>query len=372
MTRRSGKFMSEPIRVLHIVGVMHPGGMENFIMNLYRNIDREKVQFDVVVHGRKENDYVEQIEKMGGIVYVLPRLTSKPIQNLKQLYCIVKEKKYPIVVRHTANALIAPQLLAARLAGAKTICHSHNETDPQKKVHRIGRFFMRFATVKRLACSVKAGKWMFGRLDYEVIHNAIDIEKYAYQTEKAQKIIDEFHLDNKHVYGHIANFIASKNHMYLLSVYAEILKRDPNAVCFCLGEGNLRPQIEQEIERLGIGDRVILTGIRHDVENFMSCFDVLIFPSIFEGLPLTLIEAQAAGLKCLISDTITKDVVVTQGLVDFESIEDAPEVWAKRAIAFAEEKEKCNRICQYELIAEHGYDVKTLSKWYEQFFAELL
>ena len=362
--------MSKPIRVLHMVGVMHPGGMENFIMNLYRNIDREKVQFDVIVHGRTSNDYVEEIKAMGGTVYELPRLTSNPWQNLKQIYRIVKENQYPVVVRHTANALVSPQLLAAKFAGAKTICHSHNETDPQKRLHKLGRLLMRYATTKRLACSVNAGQWMFGKLDYEVIHNAIDIEKYAYNAEKANKIIEEFHLEQKHVYGHIANFIASKNHMYLLAIYAEIIKQDSNAVCFCLGEGKLRPQIEQEIERLGIRDHVILTGVRHDVEDFMSCFDVLIFPSVFEGLPLTLIEAQASGVPCLISDTITKDVVVSQGLVEMESIEKEPVVWAQKAIAYANEKKM--RTCQYEMIAQHGYDIKALAKWYEQFFVELI
>lgn len=362
--------MPKPVRVLHIVGAIAPGGLENFIMNLYEQIDREQVQFDVIIHARKENDYVEQIEAMGGKVYTLPRLTSKPIQNLIQIYRIVKKQQYPVVVRHTPNALVTPQLLVARLGGAKTICHSHSVTDPQKTAHKLGRLLMKVATTNRVACSEAAGKWMFGKQDYEIVQNAINIQKFEYSKEKEQKVREEFKLADKKVYGHIGNFAEVKNHMYLLSIYKEILDRDKNAVCFCLGEGSLRTQIEAEIERLGIADRVILTGVRHDAENFMSCFDVLIFPSIFEGLPLTLIEAQAAGLPCLISDAITKEVVVTEHLVEMRSIKEPAELWAKRAVEIANQEE-LDRSCQYELIAKHGYDIKKLAKWYEQYFKKL-
>ena len=157
------------IRILHIVGAMYPGGMENFIMNLYEKINRERFQFDFVVHAKKENDYTEQIAKLGGRIYELPRLTLDPIGSLTGLYKIVKENKYKIVIRHTANALVAPQLLVAKMAGAKTICHSHNETDPQVKIHKIGKILMKAATDRRLACSPNAGKWMYDHQDFQVI-----------------------------------------------------------------------------------------------------------------------------------------------------------------------------------------------------------
>lgn len=355
-----------------MVGAMYPGGMENFIMNLYEKIDKDKFQFDFIVHLKKENDYCELIKKMGGRVYVIPRLTQDPIGSLKMLYKIIKENQYKIVIRHTANALIAPQLLVAKLAGAKTICHSHNETDPQVTIHKIGKVLMKVAADRRLACSEKAGKWMYGKQDFRVIHNAINVDKFTYSEAKAERIRKEFGLHGKHVYGHIANFIESKNHMYLLEVYAQIAKRDENAVFFCLGEGALRPQIEEKIKELGLEDKVILTGIRYDVEDFMSCMDVLIFPSFFEGLPLTLIEAQIAALPALISDTITKDVIVTEGLVTMESIEENPEIWAQIAIAILEEGKEKSRQCQRKSIQDAGYDMDMLVKWYEDYFTELV
>lgn len=373
MKQERGRLENDkPIRVLHIVGAIYPGGLENFIMNLYEKIDKEKVQFDVAVHLRKENDYAEKIRAMGGEVYELPRLTKKPFRSLLQLYRLVKRNKYSIVIRHTANALVTPQLFAARLAGARTICHSHNETDPQKLLHKLGRILMNVSVFDRIACSEKAGRWMFGKKDFQLVHNAIDIEKFTYSSQKEERIRKEFQLGNKKVYGHIANFIESKNHGYLLRIFKELSELDKEAVFFCLGEGESRPKIEEEIKRLKLQDKVILTGIRKDVEDFMSCFDVLIFPSVFEGLPLTLIEAQAAGLPCLISDTITREVVVTEGLVEFLSIQEEPSKWAKKAVTMlsAEPKEQ-TRICQYDNIKNAGYDMNALAKWYEAYFFKI-
>lgn len=354
-----------------MVGAMYPGGMENFIMNLYEKIDREKFQFDFIVHLQKENDYSEQIKKLGGNVYEVPRLTKDPIGSLTMLYKIIKKNKYKIVIRHTANALVSPQLLVAKLAGAKTICHSHNETDPQVTIHKIGKVLMKVAADRRLACSQKAGEWMYGKRDFQVIHNAINVNKFVYSEEKAERIRQEFGLRGKHVYGHIANFIESKNHMFLLEIYQEIAKRDDKAVFFCLGEGDLRPQIEEKIRELKLEDKVILTGIRHDVENFMSCMNVLIFPSFFEGLPLTLIEAQIASLPALISDTITQDVIITEGLVTKESIKEKPEIWAIKAMGILEGGKVKERQCQRKAIQDAGYDMDMLVKWYEDYFSKL-
>lgn len=359
-----------PVRILNIVGAMYPGGIENFIMNLYRHIDRTRYQFDFCVHDRRDGDYVPEIESMGGKVYLLPRLTRHPVRNLAAIEKLVRREDYPIVIRHTANALIAPQLLAAKRGGAITICHSHSSTDPQLTLHRIGRRMMKKAADVRIACTPEAGKWMYGDLDFQVIRNAIDIDTFLYSRERTRKISEEFHLEGRHVYGHIGNFFAAKNHLYLLKIYKEILDRDPDAACFCIGDGECRPQIEAGIRDLGLSGKVILTGLRRDVPDFMSALDVMIFPSTYEGLPLTLIEAQAAGLPSLISDRITKSVILTDGVIEQRSIDGNPADWAKEAIRIAESHP--DRTCQREKIAAAGYDVTALARWYEQFFARLL
>ena len=378
--------MSEPIRILHVVGAMYPGGVENFIMNLYRHINRERFQFDFIVHSRREQDYVPEIVSMGGRVYELPRLTRHPVSNLRQIRRLVRENHYPVVVRHTANALIAPQLLSAKRGGAVTVCHSHSSDDPQVLLHKAGRLLLPAAADVRLACSEQAGRWMYGEeyragmLSFEegtpgrlqetgtfrVIRNAVDIGRFAYSEEKRLRIRREFGLEGKHLYGNVANYIEVKNHPYQLQIYREIIKRDSDAVCLCVGEGEKRPQIEAQIREMNLQERVILTGLRSDVDALMSALDVLIFPSIFEGLPLTLIEAQAAGLPMLISDAITRDVVVTQGLVEYRSIQEDPALWARRALEMAAQKR--DRTCQRAGIAAAGYDLDALTAWYATFF----
>lgn len=363
----------QPIRVLNIVGNIAPGGMENFIMNIFEQLDREKVQFDVALHLRMENDYVDKITEMGGAVYLLPRLSRNPLSNLKQLYHIVKDNQYKIVIRHTSNALVAPQLLAARMAGAYTICHSHTETDSQKSLHILGKLLMGIAAKENFACSKKAGIWMFGHKKYTVIHNAINIKKFEYNPEGDRRIREEFGLNRQqHVYGFTANYKESKNHIYLLKIFKEILSLEEEARLFCVGDGEQREEIETQIKAMGLEKKVFLTGMRRDSENFMSCFDVMIFPSKYEGLPLTIIEAQASGLPCLMSDTVTADVIITKGVVETESIETSPQTWAKRAVEMARgipaSEKEARRACQYKSIEKAGYDIAVLAKWYENYF----
>jgi glycosyltransferase involved in cell wall biosynthesis len=364
--------MSRKIKVLHIVGAMYPGGMENFIMNIYKNINRDQFHFDFAVHDIKENGYEPEIKKLGGEVFLLPRMTRHPIGNLSTLKKIIAKGQYDIVIRHTANALVAPQLLVARLQGAITICHSHNETDPKKFAHFLGRLLLLPSTNVRLACSENAGKWMYGRKSFEVINNAIDLEKFSYSTDKRDKVIREFNLDGKHIYGHVANFIASKNHLFLMDIFKNISDTDEDAVLICLGEGNLKPEIVEKIKSLHLEDKVILAGIRHDADCFFSAFDLMLFPSFFEGLPLTLIEAQVNGLPILMSDTITKGVIVTKGLVNPKALSDGAASWASEAMQIRENTQGSDRACQESSIREHGYDLKQLVSWYEEFLTKLV
>lgn len=362
--------MSEPIRVLHITGAMYPGGYENFIMNLYENMDRSKIQFDMVVHARKENDYVPRIEAMGGRVYELPRLTKHPVASLLQLYKLVKRNQYAAVIRHTPNALVTPQLLVSRMAGAFTICHSHSETDGQKLAHRLGCLLMPMAAKGRFSCSEKAASWMYGKNDYTLIHNAIDLDKFAYDSCKVELVKEEFPIDGKHVFGYIANLIPSKNHVFLMDIFSEITRQDPDAVLFCLGEGVARPDIEAAIRKHHLKDKVFLTGIRYDPQNFLSAFDVLIFPSIYEGLPLSLIEAQASGVQILMSDTITDDVIVTNGLVHKKSLDDSAADWATDALRLLEHPD-ADRSCQKEAITAAGYNIKELVSWFTNYIESI-
>lgn len=366
--------MTEPVRVLHIVGAMAPGGLENFIMNLYEHIDREAVQFDFAVHARKPGDYGDRIAELGGRIYELPRLTSHPVRNLRNLNELVRQNGYPVVIRHTANALITPQLLSARRAGAFTVCHSHSVDDPMKALHYAGRLIMKQAASDRMACSEQAGKWMYGKLPFTVIRNAIDIRRFSYDPAAESDIREEFSLQGAHIFGHVGNLVPVKNHAYLLQVFRVIAQKDPKAVLICVGEGEMRGAIEQQVKELQLEGRVILTGMRRDVAKFLSAMDVLLFPSIFEGIPVSLIEAQASSLPCIVSDAVSEEIRITDGLVSFLSIQEDPAIWAEQALALIEDDKKAEktvrRVPQRENIAKNGYDIDALAGWYLEYFTE--
>ena len=235
---------------------------------------------------------------------------------------------------------------------------------------------------------------MYGELEYRVINNAIDVDEFSYETEKRLAVrkellggvsgledalgLEDASIDvlNSRIYGHVGNLSEVKNHTYLLKIFRKILDKDPNSYLVCVGEGVLRRKIEDEIVTLGMENHVILTGIRRDVSSIMSAIDVLLFPSIYEGLPLTLIEAQAAGLPCIISDVITDDVDVTSelGLINKLNIGDDPSVWADMAVeTISNDSSKISRDDSRirELIREHGYDLAALSAWFEEHMLEM-
>lgn len=348
-------------RMLHIVGGMYPGGLENFIMNIYRNLDREQVQFDIIVHKFQEGDYRNEIEKMGGKIYLAPRKAGNPLKNFMAIRKIVKENGYEIVIRHSDNAFPVVDMVAAAFGGAKKrIYQSHSSDSSHKLLHYFFRMWMGFAVTDRFACSENAGKWMYKNRKFKVIKNAIDVERFRYRKEVRERIRQEWDMQDKRVYCHVGIYMPVKNHAFLINTFACLLKEQPEARLLLIGEGDLRPDMEKQIEKLGLQGNVILTGIRSDVAELLQMGDVFMFPSIYEGLPLSVIEAQTAGLPCLISDVITDEVMVTD-LVTKMPLSAGEEAWAKKALALSEPKERKDYGMQ---VTEAGYNVQQLAKWY--------
>ncbi|MBQ3105834.1 MAG: glycosyltransferase family 1 protein, partial [Lachnospiraceae bacterium] len=348
-------------RMLHIVGSMAPGGIENFLMHLYRNIDRELLQFDFIVNMKKENGYDEEIQGMGGKMYYATRKSVNPLKNFLEVRRIIKGGGYDTVCRHSDNAFTVVDLLAAKLAGAKRIImHSHSTDTAHKKIHGFFRLWMPWVTTHRFACSGKAGRWMYGKADFQVIPNAIDTRLFSYSGEERERLRRQWKVEDKHVYGHVGSFVYAKNHALLLDIFANICKQDEKAVLICVGDGPLRPEIEAKTEELKLTQRVILTGKRGDVPAFLQMFDLLLFPSRYEGLPVSVVEAQATGLRCLISDTITKEVLLTAQAEAMEPRASA-EQWALRAAdMLTEESVKVRRSYEEEIKAA-GYDIASLA-----------
>ncbi len=390
-------------RMLHIVGAMAPGGFENFIMNVYRNIDREKLQFDFIVCAKKENAYDEEIEALGGKLYYITRKSKNPIKNFLDIRRVVKKNGYDIVCRHTDNAFAVLDLLAAAMGGAGVrILHSHSTTTGAMAAHKFFRMFMSRIPTKRFACSEAAGMWMFGRRSFRFIPNAIDLEQFAFSETEREKLRREWGLEGKHVYGHVGNFVYAKNHPFLMEILISLCRQDEKAVCLLAGDGEGRQAAEAAVSREGLSDRIRFLGARKDVPKLLQLFDVFLFPSVYEGLPVSVIEAQAEGLPCLISENITKDVVLTDSVKKLEvSVSGTEETarrdalvkkWVKRAQELVLQQEKGpeaengtgsngryaagsdfgQSICREEvssrnreLLKKAGYEVKDLAAFYE-------
>ena len=352
-------------RVLHIVGAMAPGGFENFIMNIYRKIDREQVQFDFIVHLKKDNAYDDEIESLGGKLYYVTRKSKNPVKNFFEMRKVVKENHYDIVCRHSDSAFTVVDLLAARLGGAKkAIMHSHSTTTGHVGIHKFFRLWMSFVPTHRFACSQAAGQWMFAKNKFTFVPNAIETADYLYHADIRESMRKEWKVESQNVYGHVGNFVYAKNHMFLLEVFQKIVENDQNAVLFLIGDGELRNDIEQKIRDLNLQDHVILTGRRKDVVRFLQMFDLFFFPSVYEGLPVSMVEAQCTGLPCLISSSITDEIMLTD-CVKQKSLEDSREAWAKTAMEMLEEGKKNKRRSRQEEIKKAGYGIEELVKFYQ-------
>ncbi len=359
--------MSEPIRVLQVVTYMGRGGLETMLMNYYRNIDRNKVQFDFLTHRDERWDYDDEIESLGGKIYHLPKLNPFSKSYLNALDKFFKEhKEYQIVHCHQ-DCLSGVVLKVAKKNGVRfTIAHSHSASQDKNLKYLIkvlAKKNIKKYSDKMFACGEEAGKWMFETDNFEVLNNAIDTDLYTYNKEKADKVKKEFGIENKFVVGHVGRFNYPKNHKFIIDVFNEVQKVKEDSVLMLIGDGDLRHEIEQKVRDLGLSDKVIFTGVRSDVNDLMQGMDVFLFPSIYEGLPVTMVEAQASGIKCIISDKVPLECKMTKNVVVVK-LEESPQNWAKEILKY----EKYERQNTKEEIVKANFDIKANAKYLQEFY----
>lgn len=359
-------------RLLCIVGSMNAGGAETFLMKLYRKIDKSHFQMDFAVASADEGYYDDEILSMGGRIYQISPKSSGIIRNFQEIKKLVKREKYDYVMRTSQHSLSALELFAAHLGGAKTtIFRSSNSNTTSTKstevlIHRFFRFLPCWNANIKLAPSTEAAEFMFGKNCIKkgkaiLLHNAIDLSLFFYDMDACSRIKNELSIPaNAIVIGHIGRFNQQKNHSFLLDVFNEIHKQNRNAVLLLVGKGELETKIKEKIKELNLEESVIFTGVRSDIPALLSAMDVFVFPSLYEGMPNTVIEAQATGLPCLIADTITKEANVT-GLVRYMPLND-PAAWAKTALSMISETRAQTR----EIMVEKGYDIDSVSKEFVQ------
>ncbi len=357
------------IRVLHIVGgSMSRAGMETFIMNVYRNIDTTKYQFDFLVHSDKTGDFDKEIQQLGGTIYRVLTDLSKiyPIRVYKRFldtYSVIKaNKEYDAIHIHASTATSLVKLLAVYFSGCRIrIVHSHSTNTYNKRIHKFFYRLIRIFSTHRFACSEEAGIWMYGKdfknlKNSKVLNNGIDTNIFSYDPLKQCNIKMEFGFKDKFVIGHIGRFSEVKNHGFLIDVFYQIYKKNRNVFLLLIGDGELRKNMEEKVKQLSISHCVKFAGIRTDINEQLLAMDVMLFPSLYEGLPVTLVEAQATGLKIIASDTVSREANLT-GLVTFVSLEKSSAVWAE----ILEEEAQYNRKDQRKSIKEAKYDIRSIA-----------
>lgn len=358
----------EKMKVLQIVGAMNRAGTETMLMNLYRNIDSEKIQFDFISYNQEEAHYDQEIRELGGRIIRLKKTNS-----VLELYHVIKKfGPYDAVHAHTLFHC-GLSMIAARLAGIKVrISHAHTTLDDSEGLLRklylkSMRFFIVQYSTDLLACSEAAGKYLFGEKrsaasKYTYFPNAIDYYPYLNRSEeKVNGFLNQQSLEKGIIIGHIGRFIEAKNHTFLVEVMKKIIQRDKQIKLLFVGEGDLRGEIEAIVSAEGLKENIRFTGVREDIPTILHSMDVFVFPSIYEGLGLVLLEAQASGVPCIVSEAIQPEADLHVGLFTRLSLSDHPSVWADKIIEKAGQKEqdlsKIKKGFEY-----NGYSVKQAVK----------
>ncbi len=367
--------MKKKIKVLHVIGSLNVGGAENVAMNYARFIDRTKFQCDYLVFGEEEGTYEKEAIRLGSKV-IHSNSPRKGYSNfLKNLKMILRNGKYDIVHTHTLlnNGLILKAASSVKIT--KRVSHSHS-TDSGKKetfFYKIYAFLMKRLIRKYatdfLACGKDAGEYLYGEKLFKekgvVIHNGIDTQKFIFNENKRSIVRKKLFKNHNLVIGHIGRLSEVKNHLFLLDIFNELQKLNRNTSLLIVGDGVLRLTIERKVKELELEDSVFFLGMRSDIEDILQAIDVFVLPSFFEGFPVTLIEAQASGLPCVISSSITPQVKVTE-LVTFLSLDESAQVWAEKILDCA----RTERSDKSEEMREKGFDVYKTLRQLENIYEE--
>ena len=373
--------MSEPIRVLNVVGRMGAGGIEALIMNLYRHMDRERVQFDFLTHKGSGGIYEDEIRRLGGRIYEMPVLRQGNRtyywrvltyrRALKRFFAAHPE--YHVLHGHMTN-LASIYMPIAKKHGRVTcaIAHSHlTQARPGLSgvvTDLLHRGVPRVAT-DYFACSEMAAHWIFSDADIaagkvRIIRNGVDPARFCYSRERAQRLRRELGLEGRFVMGNVARFKTEKNHAFQLEVLREVVQMQPDTVLLLVGDGELRPEIERKARDMGLDGHVRLMGLRQDVPELMAAMDLFLLPSLYEGLPVAGMEAQAAGLPVVTSTGVTTEMDIT-GNVSFLDLQLGAKAWADRIVELHRTFERKDTSA---LIRAAGYDITETAAWLEQFY----
>lgn len=369
--------MEQGKRILQVLGSLEIGGAEVMIMNLYRHIDRSQVQFDFVIHTSEHCFFEDEISRLGGRVYRVPRFSGF---NILQYLGAWKEffrdhPEYRIIHTHVASSS-ALHLGMAKQFHLYTIAHSHSVKmfyGIKGVMDRGFSFPTRWIADQFFACSKTAGLARFGRkvvdsCNFAIINNALDVKGLGYSPDTRDTYRKQLNLDGRFVIGHVGRFDAMKNHDFLIHLFSLVHERQRNVTLLLIGDGVQRPVIELLIKKFALEDVVKLLGTRSDVVELLQAMDVFVFPSIAEGLGISVIEAQATGLPCVVSNCVPNDVRITE-LVEFLDLKDPMERWAEAILQYDTEHKRSSHT---DALTGNGYDVIMTAVYLQAFYLDAI
>lgn len=367
-----GSIDLKPVRVLQMIASFTRGGSQSAVMNLYRNIDRSKVQFDFIVDHIEYSGYEDEIKKLGGKIFVMPTFKGTNIKEVKDAWnnFFDEHSEYKILHSHS-RSYATLYLPIAKKHGVKTIIHSHSTSNGNgiKSIAKnILQLPLRYQADYYLACSLDAGKWLFGNKivssnKFHILKNAIDTKKFIFNKKIREEYRNEFGIKNvENIYIQVSNFIPTKNHKFSIDCFNKLLSIKPNSKLYIVGSGddNSIEKIKHQIKKYDLEEKIIMLGTRDDVNCLLQMADYYLMPSIYEGISLAAIEAQTSDINCLLSDSISKDMKIIDKCKYIPLNQDE---WVKEM-----SKDNLARNNNLECIIKSGYDINDTSKWLESFY----
>ncbi len=306
------------IKVFHVLGALNCGGAESLIMNIYRNINRDIYEFHFIIHTDEECYFAEEIRKMGGRIYIAPKFIIFNIIQYKLWWRKFLSNISVDIIHSHMTSTAGLYFGYTKKYNIKTIAHSHNTSNGHNLTGYIKTHFEKMCIHKsnlNLACSVDAGLRLFSEKKFYVLNNGIDLDKFLFNKQLRNKVRSKHNITNEFVFGHIGRFTLQKNHLYLINIFDKYVKNiNSNSLLILCGDGELESEVKRHICNLNLDDKVIFTGVVSNVNEYMMAFDFFLFPSLYEGLGIVLIEAQAAGLNIIASDVVPKEVDITNNI----------------------------------------------------------
>lgn len=358
------------INILYAMnGVFHKGGTEAVILSYYNNLDKSEFHIDFLLHGHEEDNYNNEIHKKlinnGSKIFIVTPRGENPFRNRKEIALIFQRTRYDIVHSHMDAAGVFV-LRQAKRAGVKVcISHSHNTAGKIVRGGCIKSFLYKIILEHarkevskysdvRIACSTEAGEWLFGASSYVVVKNAIDIDRFKFDSAIRNAYRQELGLESSYVIGHVGRFMPQKNHMFLIDIFNEVHKCMPKSSLVLVGDGDLKQKVRERVQKYGLDGDVLFLGLRDDVNKIMQAMDIFLLPSLHEGLPVVGVEAQAAGLPCLISQNVSQQLKISENLY-FESLSNPASKWAARVLEL--KGSNYDRSLGAEVVGKAGFGV---------------